>query len=403
MRKYKQPMISSSVKKWDTASCDECSVDEMEKGSQITGSFDKSFRTHSKTEVKSHQNNKKDDRLFPELPLYCEGLNKPVLRGVIHLFATLFLIFHGFSMFYTASRGNKLAKISSIIFVGSNINCYGTSALYHIGRWPAHVEIILQKMDHCGIAILSAGTMMPVAFTLLPVTSPYLGIALGIYAAGLSAWVCHYIIFIGQASTFRQVVAAASIVPFIPWLWYLMTPWEYRGMLGCMAFQAMGVAVFTTGRPDPLPSIFGHHEIFHFFVTCAGLCAFLTNYSVIYRMSSTNDEDSYVPMDHFILYLILFYERITTTLGFVSESSSVSATASASPLVAATSGGVVQAYATSVADQYRQWKASTAARPKTDHPSSIANPGHLGGIYDRLNRYPYVTNKNILYDNLDNY
>jgi hemolysin III len=228
---------------------------------------------------------KKDARLFPHLDLYCEGADKPLMRGVIHLIAALWLLLEGMDRFIVASGNSQLGKFAAVTFVCSNILCYSISALYHIGKWGINVEIFLQKVDHCCIAIFSAGTMFPAALLLLPrhEYGPPLGHALFIFAVGLAVWVCVNI-FALRPSTVRQVICAASVVPFVPFLYQLMTTLEFQGMLGCMFFQGLGVLVFTNASPNPIPGIFGYHEVFHVFVTAAGFSAFVCNYSIVSRM-----------------------------------------------------------------------------------------------------------------------
>ena len=127
--------------------------------------------------------------------------------------------------------------------------------------------------------------MFPAGLVLLPRHATMgltLGYALVVFATGLAVWVC-FNIFRLRPSVARQVICAASIVPFVPWLYHLMTPLEFAGMLGCMGFQAIGVIVFTNRAPDPIPSFFGYHEVFHVFVTAAGFSSFLTNFSIVAR------------------------------------------------------------------------------------------------------------------------
>jgi hypothetical protein len=71
---------------------------------------------------------KKDGRLFPELPLYCEGMNKPLFRGMFHLFFSLLLPFSLFHLLYEAN-GNLVGSIAAIIYISSNMLCYGARYL----------------------------------------------------------------------------------------------------------------------------------------------------------------------------------------------------------------------------------------------------------------------------------
>lgn len=106
--------------------------------------------------VKGH---KRDDRLFPDIPLYCEGYPKPIARGVLHLLCTMLLPFGLRYLIKIAGPNNRIAHIASALYIFTNIWCYGFSALYHVGRWSVQMEILMQKLDHCGVALLSTGTV----------------------------------------------------------------------------------------------------------------------------------------------------------------------------------------------------------------------------------------------------
>ena len=109
---------------------------------------------------------KADGRLFAEYPLYCEGYHKPMCRGVLHLVCSIMmptiLLF-----FIRECRGSTFAIIVSTAYIITNTICYGASGLYHIFEWSPATEILLQKIDHCGIAMLSVGTILPDALLLL--------------------------------------------------------------------------------------------------------------------------------------------------------------------------------------------------------------------------------------------
>lgn len=221
---------------------------------------------------------KKDNRLFPDYLLYCEGLSRPVLRGVLHLVLSIILPF-GLVHLYHEANGNIKGQIAATLYIVTNIFCYGCSGLYHVGRWSVQTEILLHKLDHCGIAILSTGTMVPLCVLLLPynVGALFLTISLS-----LSLWTC-YNIFQLRPSVLRQILVPAAILPFLPYCYFYMNYIEWRCTLGCMFFQVCGVIVFTNQLCDISPKIFGYHEVFHLLVVCAGVCVYLANFSIIRR------------------------------------------------------------------------------------------------------------------------
>jgi hypothetical protein len=62
-----------------------------------------------------------------------------------------------------------------------------------------------------------------------------------------------------------------------------MTDMEFNGVFVVIFLQLMGAYIFTKEYPDPWPTVFGYHEIFHIFVVLAGITVYLLNWSIIRR------------------------------------------------------------------------------------------------------------------------
>lgn len=224
---------------------------------------------------------KKDDgRLHPDYLLYCEGLEKPVCRGMLHLVTSLILPFGLWHLVREANR-HQLGMAAASIYTVSNIYCYGTSALYHVGKWSPRIEILLQKLDHCGIALLSVGTFIPVTFLLFPFIYSAMLITILLLLCG---WTCWHILCRNNSSVLRQVLVPASSLLFLPIFCTILTRLELILYFLVIAFQLCGVMVFTRGRPNPLPGVVGHHEMFHLFVVAAGCAVYIINWSIIRRV-----------------------------------------------------------------------------------------------------------------------
>ena len=292
----KEPVkdIESAVK--SSSSC--TSVDSIDSLANNTNDF--GLRCTSK--------GKDDFRLFPEYLLYCEGFHRPKCRGLLHLLCTLLLIAFGYRHFLSIAKNSISCTLCAVLYLSSNVFCYGISSLYHVGRWSPGTEIFLQKLDHCGIAILSTGTMIPVSFLILPYTS-------GLFLIGLTSifcmWTC-YNIFQCRPSVTRQALTAGIIVLLLPQLYSLFTPLEFTGTLLCILFQVMGVIVFVK-EPNSktcqllccCPNYFGYHEVFHGFVVAAGICVYAVNYSIILRTkqgtSSVEESLAFVILSRFCI------------------------------------------------------------------------------------------------------
>lgn len=221
---------------------------------------------------------KQDNRLFPHYPLYCEGLEKPVFRGISHLVCSLLLPF-GLWHLIREANSSMTAEICATVYIITNIWCYGCSALYHVGRWSVQTEILLQKLDHCGIAALSTGTMVPLCILLLPKPVGYVFLSI---STSLSLWTM-WNIFQLSPSNCRQIMVAGVILPFLPFCYSVMNYIEWRGCMSTIVLQIIGTSVFINHYFNFSPKYFGYHEVFHVCIILAGICVYITNYSIIRR------------------------------------------------------------------------------------------------------------------------
>ena len=221
-----------------------------------------------------------DGRLFADETLYCEGHHKPLLRGIMHLVCTLMLPTVLY-LFIQASRGSPRAIFASTIYLLSNMFCYGVSGVYHVFNWSPDVEIWLQKLDHCGITILSVGTIVPDALLLLP-PIPY-GLPMLTISVTLCAYACRRIMRGNASLKWQMVVAVWWVIPYLFPNYILMTSAEFSAM-GCTClFQFVGAVIFAARRPDPHSAFCGYHEVFHFVVVMAGISVVICNYSIVKR------------------------------------------------------------------------------------------------------------------------
>lgn len=217
---------------------------------------------------------------------FLEGYHKPMCRGVLHLVCAMMLPTVLY-FFIRACRGSTLAITVSTLYVTSNIICYGASGLYHIFEWPSGPEIVFQKIDHCGIAMLSVGTILPDAILLFGTDLSPVNSFVGYGFASTSVILCGYTclqIWRQQPSVGLQaLVATWWVLPFMIPNYLYMTSSEFLAMLLTCVFQGLGVVVFLRKWPDPLPNVFGFHEVFHFLVVCAGICVVIVNFSIVNR------------------------------------------------------------------------------------------------------------------------
>jgi hemolysin III len=201
-------------------------------------------------------------------------LPKPRLRGVSHQWAFFFFAVAGAALVVAAPSGK--ATLAAVIYVFTVAGLFGTSAVYHRVTWATErARKWMRRLDHAMIFFLIAGTYTPFALLVLDGT---LGTAIlvGVWA-GAFAGVILNLVWIDSP---KWVTAAVYIG--LGWVAIIALP-DLTSELGAgaLALVAGGGVLYTIGaviyalrRPDPVPAVFGYHEIFHVLVIAAALLQF---------------------------------------------------------------------------------------------------------------------------------
>ena len=205
-------------------------------------------------------------------------LVKPRLRGVSHQFAFFVALAAGASLVALAPAQ---ARLAAAIYAGSLATLLGTSALYHRPTWAPGPRRWMRRADHAAIFVLIAGTYTP--FTLL--LTPHDALVMRALAWGGAALGIVQSLFWVHAP--RPLVAAlyigfgSAILVFWPALHGALGASGLSVLLLGGLFYSTGAVIYVARRPDPLPAVFGYHEIFHALVVAAAVCHFTVVASVM--------------------------------------------------------------------------------------------------------------------------
>jgi hemolysin III len=193
---------------------------------------------------------------------------KPRLRGVSHQYAFFVSVGCGAGLILAASGGR--ARIAATIYAVAVSALLGTSALYHRLTWRPKARRWMRRLDHSMIFVLIAGTYTPVALLALKGSlANTILIVLWVGALGgvvfKLAWIdapkwlfaaVYVLLGLVTAAVFGELPAT------IGWLGVV-------GLAGGGLLYVIGAVVYTSGRPNPFPKVFGYHEIFHALVIAA--------------------------------------------------------------------------------------------------------------------------------------
>jgi len=198
---------------------------------------------------------------------------KPRLRGVSHQYAFFVALAAGAALVVLARGGQ--ARVAVAVYALSLCAMFGASALYHRIDWPPRPRKWLRRLDHSMIFVLVAGTYTPFAVLVL---APALGwTLLGIVWGGALAGIVLSLVWVDAP---RWLSAAVYVA--LGWVAIIGLPqlWDRAGAMA-VALLATGGVLYTVGaviyarrRPDPVPRVFGYHEVFHVLVIAAAAVHF---------------------------------------------------------------------------------------------------------------------------------
>lgn len=210
----------------------------------------------------------------PNLP------QKPLLRGYLHQEA--FFITLGASILLIAKSSTSLSLISSIVFSIGLLLLFGISALYHRPYWKPKARVFLKRLDHSAIFILIASTFTPICLLALPPTSGNMLLIIVWIAAVLGILQSIFWVKAPKIVTaLLYIIMGWQALPYLKELnQSLGTPQVSLLITGGIIYT-IGAIFYAAKKPKLYPTVFGYHELFHFFTIVAAACHFAVIYHLI--------------------------------------------------------------------------------------------------------------------------
>jgi hemolysin III len=199
---------------------------------------------------------------------------KPAFRGWLHLFWFVASLAGGPLLL---ARAHGAVQMTAIAVYSVSVSAlFGFSALYHRGTWTAAWRKRLQRVDHAMIFFLIAGTATP-AFLLTARGAFGLACLIALWALTVTAaaihlaWMSAPELLVG--ATFAGLGGAAGLA--LPWVWIHAGVAPAVLILAGGLLYLAGALSYHRRRPDPYPSVFGYHEVFHVYVCAAAACQYV--------------------------------------------------------------------------------------------------------------------------------
>ena len=207
-----------------------------------------------------------DERLLPPAP-------RPLLRGRLHLLAAWVAV-AGLVILMLLAHSPR-AYVGGAIFATSLILLYFTSGVYHAITWGRRMRSLLKRLDHSMIFVLIAGTYTPFCLVVLDDAwgISMLSVIWGIALAG----VILKMVWPGAPRWLSVTLYASAgwlgLVASVPLSqWFAVAPLVLLVTGGVL--YTLGGVIYAVRRPNPFPSVFGYHEVFHLLVIAGSVLYF---------------------------------------------------------------------------------------------------------------------------------
>jgi hemolysin III len=193
---------------------------------------------------------------------------RPRYRGVSHRIA--FFLTLPLAAVLGLEVQTSAGRVAAIAFGTSVAAMFGASALYHTVDGPEARRRWIRRLDHAGIYGLIAGSYTPVG--LLVLDGNWRLVVLGVVWTGAAVAIALKFLWVDAPKWLSAVIGIG-----LGWVAVIVFPQivDRVGIAGSLLVLAGGLAytagalVYALRRPDPVPAVFGYHEVFHALVIVA--------------------------------------------------------------------------------------------------------------------------------------
>jgi hemolysin III len=195
---------------------------------------------------------------------------RPRLRGVSHQIAFFIAPFAFIPLLIAAPTAQR--RLAVAVYGIAIIGLFGVSALFHRHMWATEAaRLRMRRLDHSMIFVAIAGTYTPIAAVAL--SAPVAAVVLTLVWAGAAGGIVARMIRRRSAATWLTAipyVALGWVAVFVmPQLWNGLSPGAFILVAVGGVLYTLGALAYATKRPNPIPNVFGYHEVFHAFVVAA--------------------------------------------------------------------------------------------------------------------------------------
>jgi len=230
---------------------------------------------------------REEDTCMEKTPAtFFRKLHDPV-SGLTHCIGAVLAVAGLVALIVKATNPVRPWHLSTYTVFGAGmILLYTASTLYHWLPVSSRTKAHLRRLDHMMIFVLIAATYTP--FCLIPLRGAWgwgiFGTVWTVAALGIAfkmVWINAPRWLSAAMYVCMGWIALAGIVPLVRALQGGALFWLFAGGV----LYTAGALVYATKKPDPIPRVFGFHEIFHIFVMLGTMAHFWTVYKYVSMFS----------------------------------------------------------------------------------------------------------------------
>jgi hemolysin III len=206
------------------------------------------------------------------------------MRGWLHTYAFFVAIAAGAVLTaLAASRPGAAPLVSCLIYSVTVCGLFGVSALYHRRKWTPRAWAVMRRLDHSMIFVFIAGTYTP--FSVLALRGTTQTVILATVWIGALAGVGLKLVWPHAprwASTPLYIALGWVAIFVMPEVLHTVGVTSMVLLLAGGVAYSVGAVFYALRRPNPWPTVFGHHEFFHACTLVAAICHMIAIYFALY-------------------------------------------------------------------------------------------------------------------------
>ncbi len=211
-------------------------------------------------------------------------ITKPLLRGWLHLGAAPIALIAGMVLMVFAPT--LAGRASSAVFTLTAVMLFGTSAVYHRGKWSPSTLAVLRRMDHANIFLIIAGTYTPLTVLLLEGNTRIVVLCM-VWGGAVLGLLFRILFLHAPRWLYVPLYVALGWVA----IGYIRPFYETGGAAVVWLVVAGGIC-YTVGAvfygfkwPGKSARYFGYHEIFHALTVAGFVCHYIAAAFAVFNAS----------------------------------------------------------------------------------------------------------------------